>query len=408
MGAIFRPYSDTDSIQSDRSSSDRLRHREKVRESIRENIADIVAEESIIGREGDTIIKVPIRGIKEYRFVYGENSPGVGQGDGETQEGDVVGKTSDKKERGVGSGGNEPGTDYYETDVTIEEIIELMFDDLELPDLERKTLRQTISQRSTKRKGYRKQGIRVHLDKKRTVKSRIKRKLARERSEEREIKEKENETTSFSAADAKAEHFPFRYEDMRYRRRQPDISYDSNAVVICLMDTSGSMDNVKKYLARSFFFLLYQFVRSRYEAVDLLFIAHDTKAQEVGEDDFFYKGQSGGTMISSGYQKVLDIIEDRYHPSVWNIYCFHCSDGDNFTHDNNKAVKLAGELCEKCNLFGYGEIKPDGSPSWEGSIINRLEEIEAENFEILRIKKKEDVWSGFKSLLSKDKQKETA
>jgi len=396
MGAIFRPYSNSDSLQSDRSSGDRQRHREKVKESIRENIADIVAEESIIGRDGDQIIKVPIRGIKEYRFVYGENTPGVGQGNGDTQEGDVVGKASDKKEKGVGGGGNEPGTDYYETDVSIEEIINLMFEDLELPEMERKTLRQTISQRSTKRKGYRKQGIRVHLDKKRTVKQRIKRRIASDKANDRVRKENSLKED---------ERFPFHYDDMRFRRRQPDETLESNAVVICLMDTSGSMDNTKKYLARSFFFLLYQFVRSRYEQVELLFIAHDTSAQEVNEDDFFHKGQSGGTMISSGYKKVLNIIEDRYHPSMWNVYCFHCSDGDNFSHDNDTAIKLAEKLCKVCNLFGYGEIKPGGGHSWEGSIMKLFEEITAPNFEIVRIEEKEQIWSSFKQLLAKDRDK---
>ena len=101
-------------------------------------------------------------------------------------------------------------------------------------------------------------------------------------------------------------------------------------MVICIMDTSGSMDSMKKYLARSFFFLLYQFVSTKYQNVDLVFIGHHTQAREVTEEEFFHKGESGGTLISSGYNKALEIIYDRYHPSLWNVYAFHCSDGDNF------------------------------------------------------------------------------
>ena len=126
------------------------------------------------------------------------------------------------------------------------------------------------------------------------------------------------------------------------------------------MDTSGSMGTVKKYLARSFYFLLYQFIRQKYQNTEVVFIAHHTEAKEVTEQEFFHKVESGGTYISSGYRKALDLIEDRYHPSLWNIYAFHCSDGDNFYSDNERALQSAEELCQKCNLFGYGEIKPSG------------------------------------------------
>ena len=133
---IFRPYSSSDSLRSDRSATDRQRHRQKVREAVRENIADLIAEESIIGKNKDKIIKVPIRGMKEYRFIYGENAPGVGQGDGNSQPGQVVGKANGEGQGpGEGQAGDQAGVDYYETDVTLEELIDIMFEDLELPEL---------------------------------------------------------------------------------------------------------------------------------------------------------------------------------------------------------------------------------------------------------------------------------
>src|SRR5438093_2799451 len=179
--SIFRPFSPSDAERSDRSAGDRARHRLKVRESIRENIADIIAEESIIGKDRDKVIKVPIRGIREYKFVYGDNTPGVGQGTGDSQTGQVVGKVKQPGRAGEDRAGDQPGTDYYETDVTLEELIDIMFEDLELPDLERKALRQIEAFRIAKRKGYRAVGIRVRLDKRRTARERVKRKLATNR-----------------------------------------------------------------------------------------------------------------------------------------------------------------------------------------------------------------------------------
>ncbi len=384
--SVFHPYSESEALRSDRSAGDRARHRRKVREAIRENVADIVAEESIIGQSRDKIIKVPIRGIREYRFVYGENSPGVGTGDGESQPGQVIDQSGDESQPGNGHAGDQPGVDYYETDVTLEELVDIMFEDLELPEMERKRLREVPAEREVKRKGYRRVGVRVHLDKKRTAISRIRRRLARQ------------------GRGGAGERFPFHHDDVKYRRMTPDLRPQSNAVVMCIMDTSGSMDTMKKYLARSFFFLLYQFVRSRYNNVEVVFISHHTRAREVTEAEFFHKGESGGTMISSGYSKALEIIQERYHPTLWNIYAFHCSDGDNWETDNGPALKAAHQLCEVANLFGYGEIKPLSSAHYESSMLEQFERIEAENFHALLIERKEDIWSSFKAFLSREQQ----
>src|SRR5579863_1324325 len=392
---IFREYRISDAERSDRSAGDRLRHRQKVRESIRENIADIIAEESIIGKDKDRVIKVPLRGIKEYRFVYGDNAPGASQGDGETRPGQVVGKVGkDGPGQGDERAGDRPGVDYYETDVTLEELIEIMFEDLELPDMERRALREIEAERTSKRKGYRKVGIRVRLDKRRTAKQRIMRKLASHHDDRVESGEKARD------------RFPFHDDDLKYRHVETEMKKESNAVVMCIMDTSGSMDTMKKYLARSFFFMLYQFIATRYRNVEIVFIAHHTEASEVTEEEFFHKGEAGGTFISSGYQKALDIIAERYHPSLWNVYAFHCSDGDNFDSDNPAALKAAEELAELSNLFGYGEIKPLGSRYYESSILNIFRRLEAPNFHTVLIERKEDIWPSFKAFLAKDRIKE--
>jgi len=396
--AIFRPFRRSDAERSDRSAGDRARHRHKVRESIRENIADIIAEESIIGRDRSRIIKVPIRGIREYRFVYGPNTPAVAQGDGNSEPGMVIGKVKDRRGSGVDRAGDQPGVDYYETDITLEELIEIMFEDLDLPDLERKALRQIEAFRLTKRHGYRQVGIRARLDKRRTARARVKRRLASSPASlpaSRDVSE--------PSRGGEEERFPFHQDDLSFRHVEADVRPESNAVVICIMDTSGSMDTMKKYLARSFFFLLYQFTCTKYRNVETVFISHHTEASEVTEEEFFHKGESGGTFISSGYQKALSIIAERYHPSLWNIYAFHCSDGDNFDSDNAAAFKYAAELAAVCNLFGYGEIKPLGSRYYESSMLNIFRRLDADNFQTVLIERKEDVWPSFKALLARDR-----
>lgn len=395
--AIFRPYAPSDAERSDRSAGDRARHRLKVRESIRENIADIIAEESIIGQNRDRVIKVPIRGIREYRFIYGDNTPGAGQGNGDSESGQVVGKA-----RGHGTGedkaSDQPGADYYETDVTLEELIDIMFEDLELPDLERKALRQIEAFRMSKRKGYRSVGIRIRLDKRRTARERTRRKMAALQHHGHE-----GGFGSPASGSIAPRRFPFHDDDLVYRHMITDTRKESNAVVLCLMDTSGSMDTMKKYLARSFFFLLYQFICTKYRNVEIAFIAHHTEAKEVTEEEFFHKGESGGTFISSAYLKALEIIQARYHPSLWNVYAFHCSDGDNFDSDNPQALKAARELTAVCNLFGYGEIKPLGSRYYESSMLNIFRRLDADNFQTVLIERKEDIWPSFKAFLGKDR-----
>jgi len=308
--------------------------------------------------------------------------------------------------------------DYYETDITLEELIEIMFEDLELPEMERKILRQVMSERMSKRQGYRKAGIRIRLDKKRTALSRIRRRLAVQRHAEDEWDDELHLHGQRRVSDSLPRHegeegdaeqrFPFHKDDMIYRHMVTDTRPDSNAVVICIMDTSGSMDTMKKYLARSFFFLLYQFVCTKYRNVELVFIAHHTEGREVTEEEFFHKGESGGTLISSGYTKALEIIQARYHPSLWNVYAFHCSDGDNFESDNPAALKAAKELCEVCNLFGYGEIKPSGSHYYESSMLEVFRQLNADNFKLVSIEQKEHIWPSFVAFLAKERPRAAA
>ena len=153
----------------------------------------------------------------------------------------------------------------------------------------------------------------------------------------------------------KASFHPIHQEDLKFRTWNEVLKPDSKAVVLAMMDTSGSMGIWEKYMARSFFFWMTRFLRTKYETVDIEFIAHHTEAKVVPEEEFFSKGESGGTICSSVYKKALELIDNKYSPDRYNIYPFHFSDGDNLTSDNARCVKLVEELMKKCNMFGYGK-----------------------------------------------------
>lgn len=397
--AIFRDF---DTNRRERSAEDRRRHKELVEDSIKKNIGNIIAEESIIGQSGNKKIRIPVRGIKEYSFIYGKNVHGAASGDGDEKRGDVVGEDVDGRNDGQGGASDQEGEDIYETEITIEELVNYLFEDLKLPDLDRKKLSELESERGFRKLGYQKKGIPPRLAKRRSVVEKIKRRQSFQRSLEEIVGEDQDVAVEDQSIVRKEERFPFTEDDLRYRRLKETHRKDFNAVVICIMDVSGSMDQTKKYMARSFYFLLYQFLRLRYANVEVVFVAHTTTAKEVSEIEFFHRGESGGTYISSGYEKALEIIEQRYNPKNWNIYAFHCSDGDNWTEDNKKAVELAARLCEVCNLFGYGEIVP--GYYYAGSTVKSeyIKSISADNFVIVTMTRKDDIITGLKRLLEKD------
>ncbi|MDU2064103.1 MAG: sporulation protein YhbH [Sporomusaceae bacterium] len=384
--AVFK---DGSKASSDRSQWDRKRHRELVEEAIKKDLGGIVAEESIIGQSGNKKIKIPIKGIKEYQFIYGKNTPGTGSGTGGEARGQSIGKTKEGQgEKIPGPAGSDAGEDIFETEITLDELANYLFEDLQLPDLERKKFSQLETRHKHKRSGFQKKGIPPRLAKKRTLIEKIKR-------QQTSLRE-----ADVAAGEEERPRIPFREEDLKYHRIKEDVDYHSNAVVLCIMDTSGSMDQTRKYLARSFYFLLYQFVRYKYEQVEVVFISHSTEAKEVTEAEFFHKGESGGTFISSGYSKALEIIEQRYNPSIWNIYAFHCSDGDNWSEDNEKAITLASKLCEICNLFGYGNV---GAPQWGSTIQDDFaKKVKAPNFVMTSMLTKDDIWPSFKKILEKE------
>lgn len=396
--AIFKEFNPMDH---DRSVEDRRRHRQLVEKAIKDNIGEILSEESIIGESKNKTYKIPIRGLKEYQFIYGKNTNRVGSGTGKEKRGDKIG--SDKDADGAkGKAGNDEGDDMYETEITIEEVVAYLFEDMELPQMDKKKFSEIMVQSNRKRRGYQKYGIKPRISKKRTMIEKIKRSQGMKRA----LKE-EGRFTKFNinsqeddGSNIEVKRFPFKNDDLRFHRIKNAYKKESNAAVILVMDTSGSMDHTKKYIARSFFFILTRFIKMKYLNVKTTFVSHTTIAKEVNENEFFSKVESGGTYVSSGLNKALDIINKNYNPSYWNIYVFYVSDGDNWSEDDSNAIKAAKKLSSICNLFGYAEIM---AAYYSSSIKEKLvKEVKGNNFIALSIKQKEDLWRALKDMLKKE------
>lgn len=393
MCAIFRDNAETP-VEHDRAIEDRRRHRQLVEKSIKENLGDILSEESIIGESKNKKFKIPIRGIKEYQFIYGKNSKGVATGTGEEKRGEKVGQSEGSGNgKGNGKAGNSEGEDIYETEVTLEELLDYIVEDLDLPNLDRKKYSEIITESAGRKRGYQRYGINPRLAKKKTVIA----KISRQQGKRRALVElgKTNEL----------DRFPFREDDLRYYRVKKKPKKESNAVLIFIMDVSGSMDVAKKYLARSFFFVLSRFIRRKYNNIAFEFISHTTSAKRVNEYEFFHKAESGGTYISSGLSLALQLIQEKYPPDMWNIYPFYASDGDNWSEDNERAIKAVNELCDISNMVSYAELLPS---TYSTTMYYRFEkEISRKNFLSVLVKEKKDLWQAIKFMLSKELKEES-
>ncbi|MEK7596308.1 MAG: DUF444 family protein [Patescibacteria group bacterium] len=365
-------------IIAEKGRQDAKRHRQKQREAIKKNLPEIIADESIITSKKGKIIKIPIKAIDipHFKPKSGKDTFGVGQGDG--KPGDIIGK---EKGQGTSSGkaGNAPGEEYIETEVEIEELIELMLEDLGLPNLEEKEQKQLIVDFGWRIKGRSKAGIWSLLDARATAKEGIRRFwfFLRALKQETDLPEltcfsalkkakgimedalKFLHNPSFEPEEKEIEPFPIlENDDLRFRKIEENIRYQSQAVIIAMMDVSGSMGALKKYLARSMLFWLTNFLRKIYEKVEIRFIIHHATAKNVDEESFFKTGESGGTYCYTAYELAGSLIETEYLASAWNVYVWHFSDGDDF--DPKRTVKeMRNIFAKNISMVGYGEIKAE-------------------------------------------------
>lgn len=369
-----------------RGKRDSARHSKRVKKAIKENLRDLISDASIISSDGKRKIKIPIRYLDNYRFKHGDNKnkEGVGQGNHDNNPGDPIAHDgTGRKGQGGGQPGEQAGDELYEEEVTIAELVDMMLEDLGLPWLENKDSQVEIETENVKFTDISEVGPLSNVDKKKTIFENMKR----------------------NAKLGKPVIHKITPEDLRYKVWEIEKEYHSNAAVYFLMDRSGSMDDDKKYIAKSFFFWLAHFCKTKYNNVELIFIAHDTTAKIVPEENFFKITNSGGTMCSSAFQLALEHINENHPPNLWNNYVFSFSDGDNWPSDNAKCMGLVKELLEVCAAVGYGEIDTDsfynygGMFSWSTLHEEFKKHIDHPRFLTASIQKKEDIYACLRQFL---------
>ncbi len=307
------------------------RHREKIKEAIRGNLADIVSHHDIILSDGKRTVRIPVKQLDEphFRYDYGKQKH-VGQGPG--QKGQSIGKAVPEPSAPGSGAGDQPGEHSLEADVTLEEIEDAVFSDLCLPNLKDKPQTKDIMTDGFDFTDIRNKGIRSNIDRKRTLIEALRR------------------------SKHKGDRLTVTEDDLRFKTWEDTLRPETGAVVIAMMDVSGSMGTSEKYVARTFFFWMEKFLKKQYSHVDMRYLVHHTEAYETNKETFYSVRESGGTLCSSVFQAAKDLIQSDYPPELWNIYLMYISDGDNLFSDNEPTVTLIDELCNVASMIGYLEV----------------------------------------------------
>ncbi|MGO1657998.1 MAG: YeaH/YhbH family protein [Marinobacter sp.] len=371
-----------------KSAVNRERFLRRYRHHIKKAVSDAVHRRSITDIERGENVSIPSRDIDEPVFHHGQGGHRemVHPGNREFVTGDRLPKPEGGDGQGQGQGQASPdgeGMDDFAFQITQEEFLNFLFDDLELPNLVRKKLKDTEAFNYV-RSGFSTQGVPAKLDVVRSLRGAHARRLGLGGARKKKIRELEAQLAELKSApgdlDAAFSHkdlikaleeeiarlkanvkrIPFIDEiDLRYRQHQKQHKPATSAVMFCLMDVSGSMTQVHKDTAKRFFLLLYLFLKKSYKKIDVVFIRHHTSAKEVDEEEFFYSRETGGTIVSSALKLMHKIINSRYSPAEWNIYAAQASDGDNWNDDSPKCGKLLTEsILPMVQYFAYVEITP--------------------------------------------------
>lgn len=315
-----------------RGARDWLRHNEKIGKAVRDKLPEVISNADVLGG-GNNVVKVPVRFMEHYRFSLNAPDEQTGAGQGDAKAGDKLSGPPQEKGNGEKEAGGD-GEGGYELilELKIDDIVDWLWEELKLPNLQEKTGATHDDEYS--REGWNRRGARSRLDRRRSMKEAIKRRAVE--------------------TDGPA----FVNDDLRYRqlvkRKQPA----TQAVVFFAMDVSSSMRERDRQLAKTFFFWAIQGLRRQYNHVEPVFIAHTVEAWEFDESEFFQVRGSGGTVASSAFSKVSEIIDDRYDPSRFNIYLFYASDGENFRDDHDKAESGLAGISSAASYLGYIETPP--------------------------------------------------
>ncbi len=333
---------------------DHSRFRAIVRGKIRQNLRKYISQGEMIGRKGKDLVSIPIPQIDIPRFRFGDKQQGgAGQGDGDP--GDPIGGEQGEGEGGEGKqAGQGAGEHSLEVDVTLDELAAILGEELELPDIRDKGKSKIINAKD-RYTGVRRVGPESLRHFRRTYREALKRQIA-----------------MGSYAPEKPVIVPIP-DDKRYRSWKTEAEPVANAVIIYMMDVSGSMGDEQKEIVRIESFWIDTWLSKQYKGLESRYIIHDAVAREVDRDTFFHTRESGGTMISSAYKLCSQLVDDHYPPEEWNIYPFHFSDGDNWSMDDTLSCVdiLKQKLLPRVNMFAYGQVE---SPYGSGQFIKDLRE----------------------------------
>jgi hypothetical protein len=363
-----------------RIDQDHNRFRQIVRGRIKRDLKKYISNGELIGRRGRDLISIPLPQVRIPQFVYGpKQTGGVGQGDGEV--GTILGPGD--QEGGQEGAGNAPGQHLLEVDVSLDELAEMLGEELELPAIQPRG-RKNIMSRKDRYTGISRYGPESLRHFKRTYRETLKRSIA----------------TGTYRPDCPV-LIPIR-QDKRYRSWKSSVVPQANAVIIYMMDVSGSMGEEQKEIVRIESFWIDTWLRHQYKGVAIRYIIHDAEAREVDRETFYHTRESGGTVISAAYKLCNRIIETDYPPDEWNIYCLHFSDGDNWSQgDTEECINLLKEsLLPQLNLFCYGQVE---SPYGTGQFLVDLKEIlgEDERVAISKIENKDGIYQSIKEFLGR-------
>ncbi|ABM51589.1 YeaH/YhbH family protein [Burkholderia mallei] len=369
-----------------KSIANRERFLRRVKNYIRRAVSDAVRDRSIKDIQSTQSITIPRKDIAEPTFRHGPGGKRelVHPGNADYVRGDKI----PRPPGGAGGGGSQAsnegeGQDDFVFELSREEFMQYFFDDLELPRLV-KTHLLTVPSWKNVRAGWAAEGTPNNIDVVRSLRSALGRRIALGSPFVNELRELEEKLVALK--DEPGDHrveiaqledaihhlkgriwrIPFIDPfDLRYVNRVKMPQPSSQAVMFCLMDVSGSMDEQRKDLAKRFFILLYLFLKRNYERIEVVFIRHHTRAEEVDEDTFFHSTESGGTVVSSALELMRKVMEERYSPTEWNIYGAQASDGDNWTDDSPKCRKILDEdILTKVRYFAYIQVTPEEQNLW--------------------------------------------
>jgi uncharacterized protein len=365
-------------------------------------------------------ITIPGRGLAEPHLTHDPDSGDrdfVLPGNHDFLPGDTV----ERPPRGEGEGGDGEeagsgeGRDSFAFVLSREEFLALFFDDLELPNLERTRFGE-ISMERMRRGGYSREGLPSNLLPGMTVRMSIARRIALrgallDRIEELEDRlgeavaaEREDLAEEIARLRERRGALPFLEDvDRRYRSRVPTAAPATRAVMLCLMDVSGSMDERKKDLAKRFFALLYLFLERKYGHVDVVFVRHTETAEEVDEERFFHDPQTGGTLVCPALELAHKIIQDRFAGPDWNVYIAQASDGDCTAEDGQRsAAFLAQEILPEVRYFAYVDIpSTSGWFNRPSDLWTSYDAVESPAFARRAVHERSDIWPVFRELFAR-------